>query len=213
MTDIFSDFFNALKLNHKARRVIQMPYGSIVTLIADEEDCDALGDNVHPKDDELLNKHYFPRCEYLIKTIQNRGEIQDTVYHYLDFLSTYVCGYLLFGGQAFSNKDFLEWNERSIHCKLEDIINDDVLVYVFDVSLFSKYEMMPERKVCLIFENISNESATIRAYHQYDEDFKYEANIYFDDEYDDSPDWVIYKAIKEVFQSMVSDIIDIELEM
>ena len=213
MTDIFSDFFNALKLNYKARMVIQMPYGSIVTLIADKEDCDALGDNIHPKDDELLKKHYFPRCEYLIKTIQNRLEIEETVYHYWDFLSTYVCGHLLCDGQAFSNKDFLEWNERSIHCKLEDVINGDVLVCVFDVSLFSKYEMRPERKVCLIFENISNESATIRAYHQYDEDFKYEAYIYFDDEYGYSPDWVIYKVIKKVLQSMVSDIIDIELEM
>ena len=49
--------------------------------------------------------------------------------------------------------------------------------------------------------------------HQYDEDFKYEAYIYFDDEYGYSPDWVIYKVIKKVLQSMVSDIIDIELEM
>ena len=79
--------------------------------------------------------------------------------------------------------------------------------------------MEPERKACLIIENITSEGATVRAYHQYDN--KFEKKFYIDFTYKEAPtyineystEWVIYQAIDETIKSMVSYIIERELEV
>ena len=213
MTDIFSDFFEALKYNGWARTVVEMPFGSVVTLIADDENFDFVGDDINSQDEHLLKTIYIPECE----RIQRLKEIEDTVNHYLDFLGSYVCSDVLIGEDALSNEAFREWNRRVIHCDEYNVINGDTLLYVFDVSLFEKYDIEPEKKVFLIIENISAEEATVRTYHQYDDAF--EKKFYIDFTYKEAPtyineyapDWVITKAIKETIISMTSLLIDAEL--
>lgn len=215
MQTIFSDFFEALKYNGWAREVVKMPYGSVVTLIADDVNFDFIYDEITSQDEEILKTYYVPECE----RIQRLNEIEETSCHYLDFLSSYVCSNVLIGEEAFSNEAFTEWNRRVIHCDKEDVMNKDTLLYAFDVSLFEKYDMEPEMKACLVIEDITTEGATVRAYHQYDDEF--EKKFYIDFTYKEiptyinvyTPDWVIYQAIDETIKSMVSYIIKRELEV
>jgi hypothetical protein len=68
MIDIFSDFFNTLKSDGKAKAVVEMPYGSVVKLIADTYDYDYMwiSENVSENDKALLEANYVSECEQFL---------------------------------------------------------------------------------------------------------------------------------------------------
>ena len=68
MTDLYS-FLNTLKSYGEARAVVEMPYGSVVKLIADECDYDYMwiSENVNENDKTLLETTYVSECERFIK--------------------------------------------------------------------------------------------------------------------------------------------------
>lgn len=153
MRDIFSDFFNALNLNYKASMVIQMPYGSVVKLIADECDYDYMwiSENVNENDKTLLETTYVSECERFIK----RNVIcafRSSMSGYLSDLYGYVYRTLLEGKDAFGDADFVDRNKCYHFCDEEKVLKGEELVYAFDLLLFSNREFCGVQKAYVVID-------------------------------------------------------------
>lgn len=77
MKKIHESFFKKLNTNGEANETVRMPYGSVVTLLADKDGYDYVEhENLNEKDKELLNQFFITECEKFINK-ENATEESD----------------------------------------------------------------------------------------------------------------------------------------
>ena len=156
------DFYNTLTLEGKAKKIVNMPNGSVVTLIADSTNFDYLCNDLSVKDKELLNKCYVPRCESFINLRNDKTRIAKSMDWILSDISLSVFNEMHIGRFALSDKDFAEDNKRLRLCDEDKVRSGETLLYIFDLAMFSNRECWGVQKAYVTIDSIGNGEFNIK---------------------------------------------------
>ena len=88
--------------------------------------------------------------------------LSDAMENRLYDLSGYVFSTLLVGEEAFEDDGFTEMDKHYHYCDKEDIFRGEILLYAFDLLLFSDRDFYGTPKAYVLIDNIDCHGATMR---------------------------------------------------